>query len=1117
MKKAVTTYFLDILREYRKRRAVDRLRHAGLLFFILNAAYFFICLFIESVWYLSPGTKEALSGVLLFNVYFVFLLFHIFRDAFFRHSQKENTDLLLHIGQQYPEVRDKLLNHYQLSREDEPLRMYAVTRFIEQYQPRIFDDAYTPKPVRRKLYFSLGLFILLLAAVPLFRDPAVRLLHIHTAYEPPFSHHITSIPADTSLYAYDSLQISIKRFAPPAFAVELYRIDSNKTQRLELQQERDSLYTHTVHPVRESAVYVTALRRPHIFYPRKYPDRDTLSVEILRRPRVRTLDIHVYSPAYSQIRDAHYQGNIDRIRCLRGSRVNIRAALSETAGASFFIFSGDTLPVQYDDEICESTFVPEQDGSLKLELFNDKGIRIREPLRYVLELEDDDHPEITLLRPEKNEEMILTESLDLPFMAQIQDDYGFSAFRVKYSVHSAYSQEEPPRNTYDIGIEKDSRVQTVIGNWKIERFISPGSEVVYYFELADNDTVSGPKITRSQRFYARFPTLGDLYEKQEREQRNTMEKLTEETLESRDIAEEIEEIKQELLQEGELDWEKKTALEESIERLEKSREELENIRSETEEQKRFMEENTLFSDKVMDDFEQLQELMNELIDDELFELLQEIRAKLEEEDSSDMQELLEDFSEKAKTFEKSLDRMLQIFKRIQQEQRLEELAQRMKESLRQQEQMLENAEKQSNSDLASQQEKIGKETEDWEKRGHESAGIFEKEDKEQYDEFLRMMDSSAVSADMKDAAQDLQKQERGTGLQKSRETKEELQELMQSFSEMSSSMMQQQREEIASSFRSAFQKTLYMSMQQEEVNHFSENIDKHSPLLHEFSSREGRILEIALDINAHLLSLSMKTFLVDKALGAELGQVIGNLKSGIQHIEEGDLSRGKNELNTAFAAINRLGRMLLERMENVHQQEGGASGMEFYLQQLQQMAGQQQKLNQAMPKPGPDGRPGSSMMDRLAKLAARQQALRRSLKQIQQGISEGEGGKRVTGDLNRIAADMEKVINELRKNQVRRETVMRQEKIVQRLLDASRSATKRDYKKERSSKTAESTERESPLGLPGNFGEHESLINELRRAVRESDLSPQDKQEMERYLESLLGKQQELNLQRNEK
>ncbi|MDZ7796602.1 MAG: DUF4175 family protein [Candidatus Marinimicrobia bacterium] len=174
------------------------------------------------------------------------------------------------------------------------------------------------------------------------------------------------------------------------------------------------------------------------------------------------------------------------------------------------IFSGDTLQVQYDDEICESAFVPEQDGSLKLELFNDKGIRIREPLRYALELEDDDHPDITLLRPEKNDVMILTESLDLPFMAHIQDDFGFSAFRVKYSVHSDYSREEPPVNSYDISIEKDSRVQTVIGNWKIERFISPGSEVVYYFEIADNDTVSGPKTTRSQRFYARFPTLGDL-------------------------------------------------------------------------------------------------------------------------------------------------------------------------------------------------------------------------------------------------------------------------------------------------------------------------------------------------------------------------------------------------------------------------------------------------------------------------------------------------------------------------------------------------------------------------------------------------------------------------------
>ena len=109
------------------------------------------------------------------------------------------------------------------------------------------------------------------------------------------------------------------------------------------------------------------------------------------------------------------------------------------------------------------------------------------------------------------------------------------------------------------------------------------------------------------------------------------------------------------------------------------------------------------------------------------------------------------------------------------------------------------------------------------------------------------------------------------------------------------------------------------------------------------------------------------------------------------------------------------------------------------------------------------------------------------------------------GDLDRIAKDMEDVINQMRNNKVNRQTIMRQEKIVQHLLDASRSATSRDYKKKRKSATAKDILRENPLSLPGDLGDHETLINDLRREVQNSDLSPQEKLDMERYLESLLG------------
>ncbi|MCK4530234.1 MAG: hypothetical protein KAU44_03585, partial [Candidatus Marinimicrobia bacterium] len=560
-----------------------------------------------------------------------------------------------------------------------------------------------------------------------------------------------------------------------------------------------------------------------------------------------------------------------------------------------------------------------------------------------------------------------------------------------------------------------------------------------------------------------------------------------------------------LLQEGELNWENKTALEENLNALEKAREELKDMQSSMDEQKKFMEENSLFSDDVMKSFEQLQELMNELIDNELFELMQNIQDKLENNDMSDMEEILEDFSEKAKRFEESLERMLEVFKRIQQEQRLEELGKQMKETLRDQEKLLEEADHKSVDDLSDQQKKISDDTKAWEKLGEETADLFNDKEKEAFEEFLKKMEEAGISSHMDQASENYRRSDMQAGQQKSQESLDKLSSLESAFSQMASAMMQQQKEDVSNSFQRAFHKTIFMSYQQEKTLHEGSELINGSPLVHAYTSQENNILQMALTINEELLALSKKTFLVDKAIGRALGQVIGNLRSGIQHVEEAKLSQGKSSFNIAYKNMNELGRILLERMNMIQeQQQGNASGMEFYMKQLQQMAGEQQKINAGMPQPGMNGKPGSSMMDQLAKMAARQQALRRSLKKMQQGMSEGDGAKRMTGDLGRIAKDMEDVINQMRKNQVNRQTIMRQEKIVQRLLDASRSATSRDHKKERESTTAKDILRDNPLSLPGDLGDHESLINALRREVRDSDLSAREKQDMERYLESLL-------------
>ncbi|MCK4531007.1 MAG: hypothetical protein KAU44_07495, partial [Candidatus Marinimicrobia bacterium] len=113
MNKQKLQYFANILKHYRRQEAKDKLKHIGVSFVILNSAYLFLCLFLESIWYLSPGVKEILWYLLSLNTFFIFRVISILILSISNHSKNEDEFLLLHIGQQFPDINDKLLNHFQ--------------------------------------------------------------------------------------------------------------------------------------------------------------------------------------------------------------------------------------------------------------------------------------------------------------------------------------------------------------------------------------------------------------------------------------------------------------------------------------------------------------------------------------------------------------------------------------------------------------------------------------------------------------------------------------------------------------------------------------------------------------------------------------------------------------------------------------------------------------------------------------------------------------------------------------------------------------------------------------------------------------------------------------------
>ena len=84
----------------------------------------------------------------------------------------------------------------------------------------------------------------------------------------------------------------------------------------------------------------------------------------------------------------------------------------------------------------------------------------------------------------------------------------------------------------------------------------------------------------------------------------------------------------------------------------------------------------------MDKFKELSELISEIIPKDLLENMDDLQNALENMDMNSLQEALSDLSENMGQIENDLDRYLEIFKKFQAEQKLDEIQNRPKIGLK---------------------------------------------------------------------------------------------------------------------------------------------------------------------------------------------------------------------------------------------------------------------------------------------------------------------------------------------------------------------------------------------------------------------------------------------------
>jgi hypothetical protein len=205
------------------------------------------------------------------------------------------------------------------------------------------------------------------------------------------------------------------------------------------------------------------------------------------------------------------------------------------------------------------------------------------------------------------------------------------------------------------------------------------------------------------------------------------------------------------------------------------------------------------------------------------------------------------------------------------------------------------------------------------------------------------------------------------------------------------------------------------------------------------------------------------------------------MRESISQMEERNPQKAAQLSSQATVALNITAMELMSAMNEI-EQSGSPSAFENYLEQLQNMAGRQQGINDETQMLVLGSNPSQAAA--MQRLAARQQQLKKSLEQLQKEIMEST--KQSGSSLEGIAKDMEEVIDDLKNNRILRETIERQQKILSRLLDTQKSLRTQGYEEKRKSRTGENIVRESPGSLPKSLGERQNYLQKnLEKALQE--------------------------------
>ncbi|MCS6929765.1 MAG: DUF4175 domain-containing protein [Saprospiraceae bacterium] len=1097
---------IEKLDEFIRKYYLNQLLRGSLYTVGLVLGLFILFNVLEYYFYFSTGVRTAMLWSFLITTaiacykWIALPLLHYFRlGKIISHEQAAQI-----IGTHFSNVKDKLLNILQLKQQaSNAIYTELIHAAIEQKSEEIklvpFKAAIDLGKNRKYLRYALPplflLLFLLLSAPNILHEGTMRLWNSTKKFEKPapFRFLVDTRALRAVQFTDFVLEVGVEGTALPH---ELF-IEVGKVQ-YRLKKEAPNRFTYTFVNVQRDIVF------------RLYGggvESEDYTLRVVRRPTMLAFRVKAQFPAYIG-RASEELTNVGDLVVPQGTQL------------SWF------FDAQYTDQISlrfgeEPVALADRQGDERF-TFSRRAMRDEQYLIYLGNIDlpqaDSVAYSITVL-PDLHPQIDVEEFRDssntnlLFFAGAASDDYGLLKLTFNYQIKKAKIGQLP---LVTIPLSKPNGKQIQYDyTWNLRDLdLQPGDEVVYYFEVFDNDGIKGSKSARTRLMQWRMPTLEEFRREQAQNNDEIRRELEAALRESARIQAEMKKLRQKVLQMRELDWKTRKDMEKLLERQRQLNQQIEQARKAFEENRKMQQDFNLQNNEELQRKEdQLQKLFDEALSEDLQKLMEDIERLLQEMGRDELLQETEEMQLKAEDLEKQLKRLEELFKQLEVENLLQQQIERLEQLAKEQEKLAEETEKGTKPDeqLAEEQKKLNEQMRQIAEQHEELLRKNEQLKRpEKIEDNRREMQD--IEQDMKDASQQMEQNQKSKASKQQQKAANKMKNLANRMRQNRQQNEMEALEEDIAALRQLLKNLLALSFDQESIMQRFAGTPVNTPPFVELLQQQAKTRSDFRIVEDSLRALASRNFQIEGIILEKISEIKEGFRRSLDELEERRITQASEHQQRTMKALNDLALMLSEVLNNLQADaNSGMPGTGACRKPAKEGSGKdgkkpmdkitkgQGELNQQMKELKQRlGQGQQGLSKEFAQLAAQQAALRRALRELQkEKQQQGKGSKA----LDEIMQEMDKVEIDLVNKRLTNETLLRQQQILTRLLEEERAEREQEQDDKREAETARQQHTPKlPPALEEYLKKRRAEVD-LFRTVSPA-LKPYYKQLVEEYIKS---------------